>query len=393
MAIINLDDLKLDTAEGRKQAEQRLKERGKQILIDAFCQVNDEDLSEDADRIQDQIDGLGDLLENVNRFEKALERPELSIIDWNNIPDVDREWLIPQWLPANTVTMFTGAGGAGKSWLTLQAVCQIACGYKDAFLNPDYVIEPPADYDDEAMGPANVIFATYEDEPAEIKRRLYALASGMPWIEQSMDAIKRHVHIVDMRGVGSVWGPGLGKHIANTGDLLQAGEDLRAICELKEAKLLVMDPLSGAFGGNENDRTAVYDFVSSFRGWGDEAKCAMLVIGHLPKGEEAKKSGFSGSTAWEASARAMWKLEKKLFTVTEGNKQIKRRFWGVEHTKSNYAALQGTIPLIKQKTGWFRRGATREDAADGYDEYQASITPSEGREKENTDVARNSQYM
>ena len=54
-------------------------------------------------------------------------------------------------------------------------------------------------------------------------------------------------------------------------DILASGEDLRAICEDIKAKLLVMDPLSGAFGGNENDRTAVYDFVSSFRGWGDTA--------------------------------------------------------------------------------------------------------------------------
>ena len=90
----------------------------------------------------------------------------------------------------------------------------------------------------------------------------------------------------------------MGKHIANTGDLLSAGEDLRAICEEKEARLLVLDPLSGAFGGNENDRTAVYDFVSSFRGWGDTAKCAMLVIGHLPKSKEGKEAGFSGTTAW-----------------------------------------------------------------------------------------------
>ena len=39
-----------------------------------------------------------------------------------------------------------------------------------------------------------------------------------------------------MRGIGSVWGPGMGKHIQNTGDLLSAGEDLRAICEDKESQ-------------------------------------------------------------------------------------------------------------------------------------------------------------
>ena len=76
--------------------------------------------------------------------------------------------------------MFTGDGGAGKSWLTLQAVCQIACGFRDAFLNPDF--ERVADITTRR----NVCFATYEDEPAEIKRRLQALASGMPWIADSL---------------------------------------------------------------------------------------------------------------------------------------------------------------------------------------------------------------
>ena len=37
----------------------------------------------------------------------------------------------------------------------------------------------------------------------------------------------------------------------------------------------------------------------------------MLVIGHLPKSQEGKDAGFSGSSAWEASARSMWKLSKK----------------------------------------------------------------------------------
>ena len=184
-----------------------------------------------------------------------------------------------------------------------------------------------------------------------------------------MDTIKRYLHIVDMRGIGSVWGPGMGKHIQNTGDLLSAGEDLRAICEDKEASLLVTDPLSGAFGGNENDRTAVYDFVSDFRRWGDEEQCAVLVIGHLPKSQEGKEAGFSGSTAWEASARSMWKLSKKGTAKKESKDDEApevegQHYWTLEHTKSNYAPIQPPVYLAKQKKGWFRQAADRDDAVD-----------------------------
>lgn len=338
--------------------QQQLAQRRLEDAIEQYQQAKE---TEDTEALENRLNEIS-ILEGFQN-----ERPRPQIVQWADIPDVQREWLIPSWLPANTVTMFTGEGGAGKSWLTLQAVCQIACGLRDAFLNPDF--EKVADI----TARRNVVFATYEDEPAEIKRRLQALASRMTWIANSLTTIEQHLHIVDMRGIGSVWGPGLGNHIQNTGDLLAAGEDLRKICEDEEAQLLVIDPLSGAFGGNENDRTAVYDFVSSFRGWGDIAKCAMLVIGHLPKSQEGKASGFSGSTAWEASARSMWMLSKKSFTEGEGNDKENKHYWALEHTKSNYAPLQSMIPLIKCKSGWWKQAKGRQDAALAFDAYQQGI--------------------
>ena len=296
-------------------------------------------------------------------FRDLQDDTSIAITPWRDIPNTPRKWLIPNWLPANTATMFTGDGGAGKSWLTLQAICQIACGFNNAFLDPEFPIpsEP-----DESIEPKHVIFATYEDEPEEILRRLQALASGMNWILKSLDTIQQHLHIVDMRGIGSLWGPGMGKHIALTGDLLLAGEELRTLCEERNAKLLVMDPLSGAFGGNENDRTAVYDFVSSFRSWGDAAKCAILAIGHLPKGAEGRAAGFSGSTAWEASARSMWMLAKK----QDDPKDEKSFYFSLEHTKSNYAPLQNKVYLAKSEYGWWQEVDTKEDAIAASIDYQ-----------------------
>lgn len=352
-----MNQFDLKTKEGREQARKIIAEGRLNNVIKEFYAGIDAEL--DTEALEDKLQEI----EILSEFQS--ERPRPQIVQWDEIPDVKREWLIPNWLPANTVTMFTGEGGAGKSWLTLQAVCQIVLGYNSAYLDPNFTREA------DRTVPRNVIFATYEDEPAEIKRRLQALASGMPWIYNALSIIKQHLHIVDMRGIGSVWGPGIGNHIQNTGDLLSAGEDLRELCEDKEARLLVMDPLSGAFGGNENDRTAVYDFVSSFRGWGDSAGCAMLVIGHLPKSSEGKAAGFSGSTAWEASARSMWMLSQKTFIQNEDKDKVKRYYWTLEHTKANYAPSAPAIPLIKQNTGWWIQASDREAAADAFDAYQA----------------------
>ena len=322
-------------------------------------------LPDNPERRKKALSDREEIFDNLRVLNNKLSpQPTPAIVQWEDIPDIKREWLIDQWLPANTVTMFTGDGGAGKSWLTLQMVCQVACGFRDAYLNPNF--KKVAD----STLPRNVVFATWEDEPAEIKRRLQTLAKGMPWIEDLLDTIHRNLHIVDMRGIGSVWGPGIGKHIQNTGDLLSAGEDIRAICEDKKARLLVLDPLSGAFGGNENDRTAVYDFVSSFRGWGDTAKCAMLVIGHLPKSKEGKEAGFSGTTAWPASVRSMWTLSQQSFVEGEKGEEETKRYWTLEHTKSNYAAIQLPVCLAKQKQGWWAQATDREDSAEAFEAYQ-----------------------
>ena len=378
-----IEGLDLTTAEGIKAARQAIKEYGRDASIQEFNQLLEtqpENQTENA-----WLHNLQELLEDVDSCNKALEHPHPKVIHWDNIAVIDREWLIPNWLPANTATMFTGDGGAGKSWLTLQAVCQIASGFNNAFLNPEFPIPSEAD---DSIEPKHVIFATYEDEPAEIKRRLQALASGMNWIAESLETIKQHLHIVDMRGIGSVWGPGMGKHIALTGDLLLAGEAIRTICEEHNAKLLVIDPLSGAFGGNENDRTAVYDFVSSFRGWGDTAKCALLVIGHLPKGAEGRAAGFSGSTAWEASARSMWKLSKQVEKPDKDEEdEEEKAYWVLEHTKGNYAALQPEVFLAKETTGWWVEVEDKETAIAAYRQYQADIKAQAQEEKdEHTEI-------
>ena len=356
---IDFSDLDLKTQQGRDEARKRLTEYARNNALSELYQVLlDAETPEDS-----RIQTLGNLLNDLDLFSDSLERPHPKVIHWDDIEVINREWLIPNWLPANTATMFTGDSGAGKSWLTLQAVCQIACGFKNAFLDPEFPIPSEAD---ESIKPKHVIFATYEDEPTEIKKRIQALASGMNWIAESLETIKQHLHIVDMRGIGSVWGPGMGKHIANTGDLLFAGEAIRTICEEHNAKLLVMDPLSGAFGGNENDRTAVYDFVSSFRGWGDTTKCAMLVIGHLPKGAEGRAAGFSGSTAWEASARSMWMLSKQ----NAGDIKDPEEYWALLHTKSNYAPLQNEVYLAKSEYGWWQKVDTKQDAIAAWTDYQ-----------------------
>ena len=310
MRTLSLDTADFESLEGIAELQRRVEAAHGLLTKHRILSATDRLSGEDADDPNEILIELDAIIDDKRNILKNAEC-DLKPIPWNEIQVPDsREWLIQKWLPANTVTMFTGQGGVGKSWLVLQIACQIASHAAGmAWGDQSYQTPQVSESNDSIeQTPQHIVFATYEDEPGEIKRRLNALSSSFEWIEKERNVIQQHLHIVDMRGIGSIWGPGLDKHISVTGELLRSGEALRSVCEGLNASLLVLDPLSGAFGGNENDRTAVYDFVSNFRGWGDAAKCAMLVIGHLPKTQGVD---FSGSTAWEASARAMWLLGAK----------------------------------------------------------------------------------
>ena len=369
MRTLSLDTADFESLEGIAELQRRVEKAHGLLTEDKIIKTSNRLSGEDADNPIELLIEIDTILDDKRSILKNAAC-ELKPIAWNEIQDIKREWLIPNWLPANTVTMFTGQGGAGKSWLTLQVACEIASHTAPgAWGKANYEIPKQTEYDDSTDNdPKHIVFATYEDEPAEIKRRLNALCYSFDWIDSEREIIEKHLHIIDMRGVGSVWGPGAGNHIAITGELLPAGEQLRKVCEDKNARLLILDPLSGAFGGNENDRTAVYDFVSAFRGWGDEQNCAMLIVGHLPKSSEGRASGFSGSTAWEASVRSMWMLSK-VDVIQKGEKDEDESYFALQHTKSNYARLQKEVPLAKNQYGWWSKVENVDEAKEAYRKY------------------------
>ena len=83
------------------------------------------------------------------------------------------------------------------------------------------------------------------------------------------------------------------------------------------------------------------------------------MIGHLPKGKQ--EVSFSGSTAWEASARSMMMLGKK----EDGDSE----YYALSHTKNNYAQRQDDIYLRRNRYGWWQKVDTLEDAIESYQEY------------------------
>ncbi len=248
----------------------------------------------------------------------------------------ERDWLLHHWLPRGRLTLFTGPGGKGKSRLALQLASALAAGERNwlGAQEDAPLIEG---------GSASVVLATYEDEPEEAWRRLEAIQTEMG--PRSPD---KRFTLVDLAGYPALWGPpSASAHPNAPAELTGTGRELRGECEKQGARLLIIDPLAGAFAANENDRTVVRSFIASWDKWGRENDCAVLVIAHPPKEKPGERRIYSGSTDWLGGPRSLLVLDSETKKATDTEPAKSAPFMRVE--KSSYGPSGAVIWLAEQK--------------------------------------------
>ena len=286
----------------------------------------------------------------------AQARP-IKLQTWDKADPPDpRRWLVDDWLPAGRVTLLAGPGGIGKSRLALQLAAGIASGGG----RPDKAnhagqastwietssLETLRLGDAVEPGGSPTVYASWEDEPEEIWRRLWELSgSAAPWA--TPQRLSR-LHIADMSGHGPLWGPRADRsgHTDTVGETPAAGHELRRHCERVGARLLIVDPSTAAYGSNENNRALVRAFVSDFDFWARVNDCAVLILSHPPKWG----ADYSGSTDWEASVRSLWTLRKERIgpdTRGKGKREPAHRpeGWQLARPKANYGGAVRPVQL------------------------------------------------
>ena len=266
----------------------------------------------------------------------------LNPLTWSMIGEPEpRRWLIDQWLPAGSVALLTGEGGAGKSRLALQLAAGIAASHSGTDVWIEGEAAPRLGNEVEESG-TPVVYATWEDRAEEMARRLSQISgSPAPWCEP--DALN-NLKILDLAGYGPLWAT------ANRFEgpcLTMLGKAVRQVVEDTRAGLLVLDSLAAVYGANENDRGQVRDFMASWDAWATAANCTVLIIGHPPK----SASGYSGSTDWHSAARARWEISKEpLHPLGKGRRQEQVE-WQLAMVKSNYAPEPPALCLAWDHTG------------------------------------------
>jgi RecA-family ATPase len=125
----------------------------------------------------------------------------------------------------------------------------------------------------------------------------------------------------------------------------QLGE---AAADLKP-KLILIDNSADVFGGNENDRAQVRQFIGLLRGLAMLANACALLTSHPSLTGITTGTGLSGSTAWNASVRSRLYL-KRATTAKDEEPDPNLRI--LEIMKSNYGPVGETI-TIQWKDGLF----------------------------------------
>ena len=159
---------------------------------------------------------------------------------------------------------------------------------------------------------------------------------------------------MDMAARGALWGPTLGQHTSSAASALEAGRELQALADEINPVLLIIDPLSAAYLGNENDRSLVRMFMSHWDVWARERKRAVMIIAHKSKADDGEGRP-SGSTDWEAAARAVWSLDNvKMGDKPSKGPDSRRSKTRLGVTKSNYARLPDPLHITLRGQGEIR---------------------------------------
>jgi RecA-family ATPase len=261
-------------------------------------------------------------------------RPRLAA-HWSAHEPPPRRWIVPDLLPAGTVSMLTGDGGCGKSTLMVQLALAASAG---------------GDWLGHHVSQETTLGLFAEDDADEIGRRLRAAS-----VDGGDLSAANRLHVLSKEDVPDpVIAIGRDGAVAPT----QTFKRLLATVQSVQPTLIILDPLAELFAGNENVRSEVARFVRLVSALSGPTGAAVILVAHPSVTGMASGSGLSGSTGWNGSVRSRLYL-----TAPDKADPTRRR---LEVLKSNYGPT-GQIIDMRYADGRFIRLAPR-TAADARNE-------------------------
>lgn len=236
-------------------------------------------------------------------------------------PAKAREWIIQDWVPRGVVTALYGDGGMGKSLLAQQLMTSVSFGL------PWLGLEV-------AKGRALGIMC--EDDPDELHRRQEAINASISKPMVSIDGMAYVSRVGDDNVLMAFDG-------ADVGELTHTYYQIEKTCEEFRPDLVVMDTIADFFGGNENNRSQVRQFVqNTFGRLARKFNCGLVICGHPSASGISSGSGTGGSTAWNNTVRS------RMYLTTPDGDDVNPDARLLSRKKANYAARDASLTLVWQ---------------------------------------------
>lgn len=237
-----------------------------------------------------------------------------SDLDGHKVPE--RLWHVLDFIPARTVTIFTGDGGTGKSLAALQLAISTVLG--TSWLS-------------QRTTAGGALFISAEDDREELHRRLADVARAQGFALSELDGLT----LCSLAGEDALLSvpEGPGKSMKET-ELFRRVEVW--IANHRPA-LTVLDTLADLFGGDEINRAQSRQFIGQLRGLALRYDTTIVLLAHPSLSGMARGDGNSGSTAWNNSVRS------RLYIRRVGGEDADVR--EIEVMKCNYGRIGATLRM------------------------------------------------
>ena len=197
-------------------------------------------------------------------------------------------------VPRGEVTLLSGHGEAGKTFIGLMLAISVALG------RPMFGI---------AVERSRAVFVSLEDDGDKIRWRISLICKV--WDIDPLDlegwlTVLDGTEYPEMYVSLNKWVPGAAT--ATYAQLSQRVDDI-------DAGLVVIDNASDAYAADENTRTMVRSFLRSLKQIAKTSNGGVVLLSHVnretAKGGFNDREGYSGNTAWHNSARSRLFLKKE----------------------------------------------------------------------------------
>lgn len=253
-------------------------------------------------------------------------RTHFPLLDWRELwdsEDEEEEWIVEPILPARRLVALFSAPKVGKSLLMLEIAVAVAQGTSVLGVTPER--------------PHRVLYVDFENDPrGDVRERLRAMRAAPD----------------DLDNLCYLSYPTLAKL-----DTAAGAAELMAIVAEYRCEVVVIDTISRAVGGEENENDT---WLAFYRHTGLAMKQAGVTCIRLDHTGKDHEKGMRGGSAKYGDVDAVWKLSK----VTEETYRLDCTDHRMKVTETCIIVRRRTLPLRHEVAGEGRAAAYADKVAE-----------------------------